>query len=808
MQYKFLNIFLDPKELLSQAKDEMNPFLIQNNTSQIEKLYNFYKSDTNMLYVNGFIGTGKAKIVDYSLSFLSKDAIILKYNCFNSTVLDDILLYFFSQFKNLSAQNIISEPKMKTENFTQKVNSYFSQIEKPFVIIIDSFEAILDENRQKILDFILHLNTFQKIKTIIIGRTFEEKYFKNVGVEKVTTFALEKEIFQKFLKSEKVKAPSAIIDEFYKYTKGYYFFTALSLNLMKNESLSLVDFLTKFANTYLPFTDYIGKQALTLIEPSEKNLFYVLSLIRHPISVNLLKKLNLYNEAKINFLTKNLIIIEDVNQLYMQDYIKEFSDESIPPGISQRVRQYIIDLYLTQLPLKPLERNICISRQTMRKEIEYHKFFLPKKPKNIENETIDINYLSYAKTLDFGEVMHDETKPTEGKNSVASASDSGIDMTQRKNIKINIENLPYQQSAIEAKADFVQEETPMSLGEIIEKAKIAETKYHYTKVIELLKKALLLKEDKSYQSNLALIYNKLAHAYQKNANYDEALKYYNLLQNLYKNANDLTKSCHIKFNTSKILYETYQVEKAKENFLEIIRSKESPKILQVKSYLQLANIEEGLSNSQSAFEYYKKAIELSDSSMDIETLSETYFKYALALDDKNDTKTALEYYNKCIELGNNEKNSNKFLSPTYSNLATLYLEKNDTQHAIESYSKAYEIDKENNNIEGMYYSASKLAEMTQKIMPEKAIEYFNAALDCAKSTQDVFYMVSASLALGDFNYDRSQSETALKHYIYALDLAKTALSQENIDKINIRINDIKFKLGVEKFEKLVEIIRQ
>ena len=655
MQYKFLNIFLDPKELLSQVKEEMNPFLLQNNISQIEKIYNFYKSNTNLLYVNGFIGTGKVKIVDYSLSFLSKDVIILKYNCFNSTVLDDILLYFFSEFKNLSAQNIISEPKVKTENFTQKVNSYFSQIERPFVIIIDSFESILDENRQKILDFILHLNTFQKIKTIIIGRTFEVKYFKDIETERVTTFALEKGIFQKFLKSEKVKAPDAIIDEFYKYTRGYYFFTALALSLMKHESLSLVDFLTKFASTYLTFTDYIGKQALTLINQSEKNLFYILSLIRHPISIDLLKKLNLYNEEKMDFLIKNLIIIEDDNLLYMQDYIKEFSDEAIAPSISQRVRQYIIDLYLTQLPLKPFERNICISRQTMRKEIDYHRFFLPKKPKNIENELIDINYLSYAKTLDFGEIVHDEPKHPETLKLNDSILSSGIDPTQRKNIKINIENLPFQQDKAEAKEHFVQEEKPMSLSEIIEKAKNAESKYNFTKVIEVLKKALSLKDDKDYQSNLPLIYNKIAHAYHKNANYDEALKYYNLLQKLYKNANDLTKSSRIKFNTAKILYETYQVEKAKESFLEIINSEESPKILRVKSYLQLANIEEGLSNSENAFEYYKNAIELSDSSMDIETLSETYFKYALALDDKNDTKAAIEYYNKCIELGNNEK---------------------------------------------------------------------------------------------------------------------------------------------------------
>jgi len=808
MQYKFLNIFLDPKELLAQAKDNANPFLLENNSSQIEKIYNFYKGDANLLYVNGFLGTGKVKLVDYSLTFLSTETIILKYNCFNSTVLDDVLLSFFSEFKKLSAQNIISEPKIRTENFTQKVNSYFSQIEKPFVIIFDSFEAVLEENRQKIIDFILHLSSIQKVKIIIIGRAFESKYFENINLERVTTFALEKPIFERYLKSEKIKASGPVLDELYKHTRGYYFFTALSVRLMKNEALSLFDFLTKFKNSFLPFFDFLGKEALKLVPTSEKHLFWFLSLIRHSISVDLLKKLEFYDEEKINFLIENLIIIDDKSQLYVQDYLKEWAYDSIAPNIAQKIRQYIIDLYSTQLPLKPLERNICISRQTMRKEIEYHKFFLPQKPKGIKREKIDINYLSYSKILDFG----DKNKPEEVAEEEKPA-DLGLDLTQRKNISINIENLPFQSKekipASVANADLIEEESKaeLSLSDIMEKAKQSEIEYHYANAVNLLQKALSLKDDKDYQSNLPSMYTKIAHAYQKNANYDNALKYYDLAQKLYEGSNDLIKANYVKFNTAKAFYETYQIDKAKELFLDIVSSKKSPTILTIKSYLQLANIEEGSSNPEDAFEYYKQAIEISNRTDDIETLSELYFKYALALDDKNDTKTAIEFYNKCIDLSD-DFNFNKSLSPAYSNIATLYLEKNDTQNAVKNYLKAYEIDQKSVNLEGMYYSSSKLASILQKAQPEKALEYLHTALDCAKSTKDVFYIASASLSLGDYHYDRQQNEIALKHYLYAFDLAKADFSQDNINKINVRINDIKFRLGVEKFENLAEIIRE
>lgn len=812
MNYQFLNIFFDQKELLAQPYGAINPFLLENNDSQIKKIYEFYKSDINLLYINGFLGTGKAEIVNYSNAFLAPETIILKYNCFNTTILDDILLSFFIDFKKMSVQNIISEPKVKTESFTQKVNSYFSQIEKPFVIIINSFEAILEENRQEILDFIFHLNSMQKVKIILIGKTFDSKYFKDLKIERVTNLAFERPIFERYLKSEKIKFYSDDLEEFYKYTRGYYFFTTLSIRLMKIENLSIFDFLSKLKSSFLPFNKFLEKQALTLIPPAEKNLFWLLAIIRHPISIDLLKKLNFYNEEQINILIENFIIVKEDSLIYVPDYFKEEIEDSTSQNILHRIHRYIIDLYSTQLPLKPLERDICISRQTMRKEIEYHKLFLPKIPKNIDNQNIDINYLSYSKVFDFTESKK-ESKYEIRDERAKTVSNLSLDLTQRKNIQINIENLPFQekekvfseQKSTSKVEDYNRDEN-LTLKDIIESAKNAENKYDYAKVIDLYKEALLMKNDKNYQIILPLIYSKLAHAYQKIAKYENSLKYYELAQNIYENTQDLTKVNNIKFNIAKIFYETYKIEKAKELLQEITKSTASSPVLMVKSYIQLATLEESLSNSQNAYEYYKQAIEHSDGTMNEEILSELYFKYALILDDKNDTKTAIEFYNRCININSDDK-INMFLSPAYSNIATLYLEKNDIENALNNYAKAYEIDKQNNNLEGMYYSSSKLASLIQRRQPEKALEYLNDALECAKLTKDIFYIVSASLALGDFHYDKNKSEIALKYYINALDLAKNSFSEDNINKIKIRINDIKFKIGVERFNQLIEVIK-
>ena len=100
MNYNFLNIFLDKNDLLNQTdKGAINEYLLQNNASQIENFYNFYSGKTNIACVTGFLGTGKKQITDYSITLLAPEVVVFKYNCFQSTVLDDILLSFYVNFK-------------------------------------------------------------------------------------------------------------------------------------------------------------------------------------------------------------------------------------------------------------------------------------------------------------------------------------------------------------------------------------------------------------------------------------------------------------------------------------------------------------------------------------------------------------------------------------------------------------------------------------------------------------------------------------------------------------------------------------
>ena len=692
MQYKFLNFYLDKKDLLTQNNEMIDPILIENNAQQLEDIYEFYKNERPILFVNGFLGTGKVQLINYSTNFLSNETIVLKYNCFETTILDDIFLTFFEEFKKLETQKIINTPKIKSENFNQKIHSYFSTIEKPILIVLDSFEALTEENKKEVVDFILHLVKFQKVKTILIGRTFKASFFpENYPLDRITTNTLEKHLFEKQLKTKKIKYTQKVLDDLYKYTRGYHFFLELSLKIMEVKKLTPEEFLENFKKSFMNYYEYLEKESIDLIPAIAVRFFWMLCLCRHGMSILLLKQLNLYNEETINVLLENKILTKENNQIYVQDYFKEQIDVTIPQNVALKIHQNIIDIYEAQLPLKPLERTILLSRQTMRKEIEYHSLFLPKKinPSDITQNTI--GYASYTKEkgLDVKSQIQQAPQPTQKAEQkpaekqghwIASNENKEVPVPQNVNVNVdvdlnklgfNVKDLPFKLTPqeMEMLADSVAsiqkahekqninininevhstpeasteqttpEEVKLTLENILNLAKEQEAQYNYPKMIELYQTALTYKDDNEYYNHLPIIYTKLGYAHQKMSDWDNSIKYYELARDFYEQTFEKAKENYIKLNIANVYFETYKPDKAKNYLIEIINSDDMPEVLTTKAYIALANIEDSLSNINSAYEYYKKAIQISNPAMDTETLSELYFKYALIADDKGNTQ--------------------------------------------------------------------------------------------------------------------------------------------------------------------------
>ena len=109
--------------------------------------------------------------------------------------------------------------------------------------------------------------------------------------------------------------------------------------------------------------------------------------------------------------------------------------------------------------------------------------------------------------------------------------------------------------------------------------------------------------------------------------------------------------------------------------------------------------------------------------------------------------------------------------------------------------------KANNNYDGIYYTASYLAKIYVKKNSPKALNFLLEAKQSAEFINEDFYILEASLALGDYYYnDIKMHKKALIEYIKAARIAQTLGSSVDTIKIEQRINDMRLRMDKETFE--------
>lgn len=761
---EFIKEIADKKEILKQDIG-INPILIENNVDKIEEIFAFLNSSIPLLLVNGFMGTGKVHVVNQALSFLKDDVITLKYNCFETTILDDVLLGFFDNFKRLTAQGVIQHPKAKSENFTQKINAYFESIDKPVLIVINSFEQVLKDYKIDILDFLYHLSKNPKIKIIIISRKFDYNDFKQL-YEKVSIRALEKGLFEKYLREEGFKQIGPLSDELYKYTRGYWFYTTLSLKIMQLRKLTLAEFMSGYTKSFQTFNDFIIREALSLVDPVSGHLFRFLTIMRHPVNVKLLQTLHLYDADRIAFFVDNLILTREGAMLYLQDYFKVIAENSIAENIAIKIHKSCVDLYNTQLPLKPLERDLIISRQTMRREIEYHSLYIPQKPvfinKNIKQIEPEIVVQQAPATIQEKEeqiknisfVFETEADEMAIMNKIANSINKFVDVSDKK-------------------SQALEEIKDLSLVDLINLAKKEEQNFEYLKAVMVYQKALTLNNDDDYYTFLPTLYSSLAQNFKKMSDWFNAQKYFELAVEFYVSTGDIEKINEYKYEIANIFYITFKNEKAEKLINEVLADGISLN-LRTKAKLLQASIT-GMN------------IELPQSTFGIEksVLAELYFKYAVNKDEAGDIEEAVKYYKKCVETSQDVK-INMNLSSAITNLATIYDEDGKPDLAVKYLNESLRLDEMTKNYNGIYVSSMKLAQINKN----NALTYLQRAKKCALELNEPFYIMSADIALGDLYAKQKDYKTALSLFKEAQKFAQNDFNKENIDKIQVRIDDI------------------
>ena len=775
-----------------------NPYLIGNNEKQIEQICDFLQNDKKLLLLNGFAGSGKGEILDYTASHFNENVVLIKYMCLETTILDDMLLSFFESFRNYAIKGTITLPKGKVDNFTQKINSYFNAVTNPVVVVLHSFQAILKENKKEILNFIEHLEKFENIKIILSSRTFDYNEFNNIDYDRVSVLAFSKEYFEKYLRDNDIKNIGPLSNELYKQTRGYYTYVNLSVRIMKLRQYSLVKFLEVFSKSGMGFSEFVRKEALMLIDPVSLHLFRLLALMRIPLHVNLIKSLHLFNQERIYFFVQNYLLSVDGENLYLKDFFREIIEQQIQQSVMLKLHKACVDLYETQLPLKPLERDLRLSRQTMRNEIDYHSLFIPQRPQQVQN---------FAPNL--AQFVQPLTPKQQTPEQIPVSAPAKEETKEEKIEKINFifEDESILDNIASSINNFIQEtvsnkeialnSSKMTLTDILNSAKQEEAKYNYKQAVLLYQNALNKTDDDNFDTFLPTIYKKLVSAYKHLSDWHNALEYLTKLQDYYFNISENEKAWEVQLEMANIYFTTYKQDNAKYILHELDKKENLPNDLRIKVYLSLAKISDNLNEE---FSYYQKSVKLITAETDKSVLAQLFYRIAGIFDEKDDIKKASFYYKKCIEI----KKDNHYLSRAMANLAELYDEAGNTDFAVKYYEKSIEIDKEAKNYNGLYSSARHLSEIFAPKDSTKSLEYLKQAYNYAKELNEPFYIADVSSEIGNFYLLRKDFENAYKYFVQAKNTAKTSMTKDNAQKFDSKIEYLKKFTPQEEFAKLEE----
>ena len=742
MNYEFLDSSIDSENLILPNSDKINPFLLKNNYSELIKAIDFIASKEKFMYIHGFLGTGKRQFINYICEFLSKDVIKLEYYCKEATVCDDILL----TFSDVIDKNSIS----KAVNFNAKITTLgvkfkqqVSSIKKPILIILHSYDDITEENAKLVSKTFLEIAKEENTKIIVSTRAMKQDILGDMQEDrKIFLKAFTKDIFKEYLLANNISTSDAIFEDFYGYTRGYYYYTALAIKIIQAMKIELSEFLQKFAMSGMSFDSYLGVTYINLIPNTIRNFFWFLRTIRHGLTLNALAVFDLYDEFSIEYLKSNLMIFQSGETIYVQDYFLQKIDISIPEKTEVKLHKYIIGIYEKQLKEPLNEREILISRQALRAEIEYH------------NKCIyDIEHgLSEKKSEEEDKAQDVKEVKTENKE--------------------------------------------VSLTSMLEEAKKLIVEKNFTEAIEKYLK--VLEFEKLDLQTVVEARLELARLYKSIGEYRMASHYYDLVETYYRQHKELINLNYLYYEMTEVYFRMYKHSRAIETIKKVIYSVDTPQSLMVGACTLLGNIYSDINNPEEAYSYYRKALDSLDENVDEGTLAELYFKFALANDDRGDINQAFEYYNKCITVGNNS-----YKASAYSNLASCYMENESYDDAMYCFRQAYEIEKQNNNYEGIYYNAANIAKILTKIGSEDALQYLIEAKKSAEFINEDFYIMQASVALGDYYYNHSESyKDCLKQYYLALRLAK--VDSENIDvtKIESRIEDMRLRMKPQEFAEI------
>ena len=605
---------------------------------------------------------------------------------------------------------------------------------------------------------------------MFVSRNLETQIFeeKNISYDKTIITSLEEKLVEKYFEKYEIKYEKETLEKLISSSRCYLKYIDMTIQLIQTFNLSLGELINEFEAKNINYSSFLINKFLSLIPEKSKELIYVLTLIRQGVSSSFLSLIGKNNTTEINYLKNILILNEDSKKnFYIKDYFKREIEKEIEQFDRIKIHDFLSNFYNNILPKKPLDRELQISRNTMRREKEYHEGFIENyQPSKMKSEHRVSSELSKI-----------EDKPTAKEETTAEI----------------INKIPVKKVRKEPKI------TAQTTEEFLILAQKYEKNFDYPSAIFYYQKAIDL--DKTFEQTNIL--KSIAHCFIKNDSFEKALQYFNLAYDSYLQQNEQSKANEVLYEIALEYKNNYKFYPAKTNLEKIINSKEKNTRILTKTYNLLADIEDLSENISLAKNLYKKALDYALLTNDKTLLSSAYFKYGLLLDDTNQQTQAIDFYKKYIEVSLNPQ-ENPYLSSAYSNLAGISHERGSVATALNYYHKALEADKTTHNNEGLYFVYTKLSSLYEKEDKQTSYKYLLTALQVAKRLNDKFYITTAYLEIGDYYYRQNANEQAIKAYLSAKHFIDKGNDLENKSKINIRLKDLKIKLGETKYSQFTE----
>ena len=802
---------------------------------KLNDLADFLKQNkTGVCFLEGQAGSCKTELVKKALA-KTPDMLVFKFKCFEASTLDDIYLAFFEDLKKYSQQKKIRLKKIETSSISQRINSYLASINLPCAIVIDSLENIFAKKysteKEEICRYIEHLNQMQRFKIILISSSFATVQLELNNTLTIHTEPFSKEEIKEFFVQKGITTDDETLENLYSITRGNQHYIATTADIITTLNTSAQAIVEDFYRKRLLYEDFINQKLITFVPDNVKKSLYILSVFNEGISPKYLVNEGFFTEEQLAYMIEKGIISQEYGVVFIKNSLKKYLQNSVAHFEKIKYHTMWRDFYDSQLPLKPNERAVLISRDTMRSQIEYHSSFIIKTKTN-DTPQADMSLVSYLNSNltawnikntnatddeeEQGSVPKRHKRPKKPESIIRKENNKRFEkyaLTKDEiallSVPVDMRKTPEEQAREKMHRTFEQKEEELkrskqeqTIKELFKTAQELESSHDLETAFIVYAKALAKRNDEDFYEYEPILLEKLAKCARKMNKTTDAIDFYNKLTDLYASRNEIEKMNEIRLEIAQIYKEIYKINHARviyENFINK-KSPASDSIL-ARSYIELASIEEDLSNTDKAVEYFKKAFALINDGTEIKqpVLAQAYFKYALILDDFNKQQTALDFYQKSIRTA---KEDNIYLSAAYTNIAEILKESGSPTKAEDYYKLGLKTDYERSNYEGMYYICLKLAQLYEEIAPQKVLDFLLKSLSSAKRTGEAIYITNAYIELADYYMTNNADAKAYK----ALLLAKKNLSAEQApaESINLRLNELRARMDENLINKITE----